>query len=441
MSHIQHFSVTGTKCASCEILIERELRKLPGVERVDASHNAARVTITVKDGVEVSAHDLNTALQGHHYVFREVAETRPATPAQKMIVALGVVLVVYFALDRSGILRYSPDAGAVTGLGAVFIVGLVAAFSSCTAVVGGLIAAVSARIAEQHPDQQFFKKMAPHFLFNAGRIGGFALLGAAVGALGSVFQLSTGLNGLLVLIIALVMIVMGVQLMDVLPARFALRPPKWLSHKVHDMAESEKPGVPLLLGAMTFFLPCGFTQSMQLLAMATGSPTQGGLIMAVFALGTTPALLGIGAVTSAAKGEALQKLTYVVGALVVALGISNVANGATLLGFTGISFGGEEVTQELTLVDGKQVIEMEVTPYGYSPKSFSVVEGVPVKWSIYGGKSMGCASTLVLPAFGVQKQLRSGYNEVTFTPTKPGKYTFSCSMGMVRGTLIVTEGS
>jgi sulfite exporter TauE/SafE len=53
-----------------------------------------------------------------------------------------------------------------------------------------------------------------------------------------------------------------------------------------------------VLGASTFFLPCGFTQAMQLYAMSSGNVFSGALIMGVFAVGTTPGLLSIGGLTS-----------------------------------------------------------------------------------------------------------------------------------------------
>ena len=135
--------------------------------------------------------------------------------------------------------------------------------------------------------------MRPHVLFNVGRVVGFAVFGALIGLLGSALQLSTTANGVLTVIIALFMIVLGLQLMGLIPAGL-VQPPKRLSHWVHDLAERGHAWVPAVLGAATFFLPCGFTQSMQLFAMSTGSPVQGALTMTVFALGTLPALLGIG---------------------------------------------------------------------------------------------------------------------------------------------------
>ncbi len=48
--------------------------------------------------------------------------------------------------------------------------------------------------------------------------------------------------------------------------------------------------VPILIGVATFFLPCGFTQSMQIASLASGSFFSGAIIMLAFALGTFPVL-------------------------------------------------------------------------------------------------------------------------------------------------------
>ncbi|MFZ5391042.1 MAG: sulfite exporter TauE/SafE family protein, partial [Patescibacteria group bacterium] len=45
-----------------------------------------------------------------------------------------------------------------------------------------------------------------------------------------------------------------------------------------------------LLGAATFFLPCGFTQAMQFYTLSVKDFWQGGLTMLFFALGTLPVL-------------------------------------------------------------------------------------------------------------------------------------------------------
>ncbi|MCR4312249.1 MAG: sulfite exporter TauE/SafE family protein [Candidatus Uhrbacteria bacterium] len=440
---ILRFRVHGTHCASCEIVLERELKQLAGVEKVEASHLAAEVTLTVADGTRITTDDLDRVMKQHGYSFAQLSEGSHKQGDPDVLSRVGgavmLIIAVYLVVQWTGLLSFSPDVSQGGGLGAVFVLGLVAAVSSCTAVVGGLIAAVSSRNAQRHADASFVTKMTPHILFNIGRIIGFALFGAAIGFLGQAFSLSTQANGILVILVALLMVGIGIQLMDVAPAGLAIRPPKWLSHRIHALAQDDRAWVPSVLGALTFFLPCGFTQSVQLFAMTTGSPVEAALIMVVFALGTAPALLGIGAATSSFKGKKLAYATRIVGAFVIVLGVTNVRNGAALLGFSGSSSREDTEGSSAVLVNGKQLVQMEVTRYGYQPEVLEVVEDIPVTWEIHGGEVLGCASSLVVPKMGITKTIVPGFNTINFTPTEPGTYAFSCSMGMYRGTLIVRK--
>lgn len=357
----------------------------------------------------------------------------------RFLIAVLSVGVAYAVITKTSLLSYAPADATGKGLLAVFVVGLVAAFSSCTAVVSGLILGMSSRHALQHPDAKFFKKMQPHALFNGGRLIGFAGFGAMVGALGSVFELSSFANGLLVLVIAVLMIAVGVDLLRVFPSGFGLPIPKKFLQYVHGLSERGGSLAPMVLGALTFFLPCGFTQSMQLYALSTGSPVQAALIMTVFALGTTPALLGFGVVAASLRGLGLKRFTFAIGAIVIALGMADVSNGVTLLGFSGFSSQSAETVRSIVLIDGKQLVPMEVSALGYAPDVIFVQKDIPVDWEIYGGQRLGCGSTLVVPAFGLRASIHPGDNQVAFTPTQAGSFPFTCSMGMLRGTIVVTE--
>jgi sulfite exporter TauE/SafE len=66
--------------------------------------------------------------------------------------------------------------------------------------------------------------------------------------------------------------------------------PKFLSKHALGVSKFNHRLTPFLVGVVTFFLPCGFTQSMQLYALTTGSFLTGGLTMLAFALGTLPVL-------------------------------------------------------------------------------------------------------------------------------------------------------
>jgi len=77
---------------------------------------------------------------------------------------------------------------------------------------------------------------------------------------------------------------------------------------------------PLLVGVGTFFLPCGFTQAMQVVALSSGSFLSGFLIMLAFALGTLPmlALLSFGSI-SFAESKYAPLFFKVAGVLVIGL--------------------------------------------------------------------------------------------------------------------------
>lgn len=350
---------------------------------------------------------------------------------QRLLLGLAAVVATYFLLQWSGLLTFSPQVAGATNLGAVFVVGLVAALSSCTAMVTAVVVAVSSTQVSARA----------HVLFNVGRLAGFAGFGALIGLLGQVLKLSTFANGIMVMAIALFMVTLGAHLMRLLPrGAWYFAPPRRLSKAIASLSTSSRPEIPFVLGALTFFLPCGFTQSMQLYALSTGSPLQAGIIMTVFALGTLPSFVGIGVVTSKVRGVTKRRLNYAVGAVVVALGMANLQNGATLLGWTGFTPRMQTVSAAAVILpDGSQRVEMEITPQGYAPQVIEIVEDVPVTWEIYGTEQLGCANTLVAPTFDVAATIEPGFNRVTFTPTEPGTYVFSCSMGMIRGSMIVHE--
>jgi sulfite exporter TauE/SafE len=129
-------------------------------------------------------------------------------------------------------------------------------------------------------------------LFHVGRLISFLILGGIIGALGSIFQLNIIATFILNLLIALVLLALGVNLLDVFPwakkMQFAM--PSFMGRHVHSLKNINHTLTPFLMGVATFFLPCGFTQSMQIYTLSTGSFLTGALIMFMFALGTLPVL-------------------------------------------------------------------------------------------------------------------------------------------------------
>lgn len=345
----------------------------------------------------------------------------PAKADWKRVGAFALaIFAAYLILDKTGLARFSPQVGAAVGLGSVLVIGLASTLSSCGALVSGLVAASA-------------KPLSFHLRFHAGRLVGFAALGAALGWIGSSFSLSPAVSGALVLVVAAVMLGLGLKMLGLIPTKLlSFKSPAFVARLSGD---------PFLLGGSTFFLPCGFTQSMQLYAAATGSPSQGALVMALFALGAAPPLIGVGMAARAGSKHS-KRFTAVAGVLIATLGLFSAQNGLALLGFTSDAIAspvhGEATSKIVTDETGTQLIQMEVSDYGtYEPNVFTVKAGVPVRWQVQGSDSMGCLSSFIYREGGVRTAFKPGLNEIRFTPKKPGRFPFSCSMGMARGTMIV----
>jgi plastocyanin domain-containing protein len=75
---------------------------------------------------------------------------------------------------------------------------------------------------------------------------------------------------------------------------------------------------------------------------------------------------------------------------------------------------------------------------GYSPDVVVVKRGVPVRINFYRDETDDCSDTIVFGDFKIRKALPAfKTTPIEFTPEKPGEYTFTCGMGMLRGKLIV----
>jgi sulfite exporter TauE/SafE len=325
------------------------------------------------------------------------------------------------------------------GLFVALIVGLTAGVSTCMALVGGLVLALSARHAELHPEATAKEKFRPHLYFNLGRVLGYAFLGGLIGWLGSVFKPSPFFLGLITMAVGGVMIVLGLKLVEIFPVfkNKTLTLPVGLSRALgldRESREYSHKGA-MITGVLTFFLPCGFTQAMQLYAVSTGGFWSGAVIMFLFALGTAPGLLGIGGLSAIFKGQKAKIFFATAGLAVILLGWFNLVNGSRLIGSQPRVSNPDD--NSATVSGEVQEIKMTEDYTGYTPRVLTVKAGVPVRWIITAKAPYSCAASLVVPSYGINKQLKPGENIIEFTPKQIGEIPFSCSMGMYRGKLIV----
>lgn len=344
------------------------------------------------------------------------------------IIEIFALLILFLTLSHFGLLVFSSGGQSLVGLGSVFLFGLAASFSTCSAFATGILTALATNEK---------KKKERQLLFHFGRIIGFVILGATVGLLGQKITLSSTGQNFLNLIISFVLFFTGLKILGLLPEKLTkISTLVWIKEGFYSSAKSGHWLVPFFLGVLTFFLPCGFTQSAELYALSLANPVSSALVMLIFALGTLPVLLGVSVLVSTGRGVWHNRIKAVAGVLIILLGLNGFQNSLILFGwFIPRIENKNSVFAEIKT--NEQVIEMTVSEQGYEPAVLYVKAGIPVRLLVYGTENMGCAQTLVSRSLGINTELIVGTNEITFKPTQLGTYGFSCAMGMVRGKIIV----
>lgn len=320
--------VTGTHCNSCKIFIEDALNEQIGIKNTQV--NLKRETVSFDTDLNDSHHTLAEVLteklkhNGYTLSVEKKAKEKKDNGVIWQALPIGLAfLAIFFIVQKSGVLNFGLG-GTVTPVTS-FIIGLVASVSSCLAVVGGLVLSLSATVS-----QDKVSDVRPMMLFHGGRLLSFAVLGGILGAIGSAIGISFTATAILGIIASVVMIILGLNLVGMFEKNVIVLPSGVFSffRKVE-----HKTIAPFLVGVGTFFLPCGFTQAMQVAALSSGSFFSGLLIMTAFALGTLPmlALLSFGS-ASFAQSKHAPLFFKSAGVLVIGLGAFALLAGLAGLG-------------------------------------------------------------------------------------------------------------
>lgn len=326
------FHVHGMHCNACVLTIEDALGELPYITRAKSSlkHRTVEVTGVFSDtSPEALAETLSAVIAKHGYTLSlEKATTERSWGDFKIAIPVALAFaMLYIVLQKIGLVD-AIGGGGVT-YGTAFGIGVIASLSTCMAVVGGLVLSMSATFAKEGDAYK------PQILFHGGRLVAFFVLGGVIGVIGAAFTLTSNATFVLSLLIGLVMLVLGINLLDIVHWTKRLQPrvPKFLARHALGVTKLNHTLTPMLVGIATFFLPCGFTQSMQLYTLGTGGFLEGGFTMLAFALGTFPVLALLSFSSLNIKGSAYAGAFFKSAGLVVILfALLNILNSLVVIG-------------------------------------------------------------------------------------------------------------
>jgi hypothetical protein len=198
---------------------------------------------------------------------------------------------------------------------------------------------------------------------------------------------------------------------------------------------------PLLVGIATFFLPCGFTQSMQIYTLSTGGFFAGALTMLVFALGTLPVLALMSFSSLSIKDGPKASLFFKTAGIIVIM----FASFNILSAFDAVGLGfGSRISSEggagdsrfvgsagnVSIVDGVQIVEIRARG-GYSPRKSIAQAGIPTVIRFNTAGTFDCSSSIRIPSLNVSKILpQSGATDIQIGAQATSTLEGSCGMGM-----------
>ncbi|MGI8420516.1 MAG: sulfite exporter TauE/SafE family protein [Candidatus Levyibacteriota bacterium] len=335
-------------------------------------------------------------------------------------------------------------------LWAIFITGLTVGGLSCMVVQGGLL---TATIAQR--EQEKLKKRTlttgnslPILMFLLAKLFAYTILGFVLGSLGAAFTWSITATVIMQLVVVVFMVGTALNILNVHPVfrYFVIQPPHFLTRIIRKKSKSDDFFALALLGAFTVAIPCGATQAMMALAIASGNPLMGAAILFVFILGTSPVFFLLGYFTTKLGDTLQQKFMKFAAVVIILLAIFNANN---TLALTGSNFTLENIANgfyctvsycnDLPIQTPVSSAAITIEDSGYLPNHLTVKAGSPVTIQLKNNNGTGCTQSFTIPSLGVQKVVPVGSTgTLTFTaPQKAGPIAFMCSMGMYRGTINV----
>jgi sulfite exporter TauE/SafE len=166
--------------------------------------------------------------------------------------------------------------------------------------------------------------------YHAGRLASYLAIGALAGAAGQVLDvagalagvrpLAAGLAGASMVLVGVVVLLRWLGMRIAAPAL----PASWTRLLVRASgAAMHRPPVvrAAVIGLCTTLLPCGWLYTFAITAAGTAHPLKGAAAMAIFWLGTVPALLVLGAGVRRLLGPLASRAPAVASVLLVIVGI------------------------------------------------------------------------------------------------------------------------
>lgn len=217
---------------------------------------------------------------------------------------------------------------------AVFTTALMIGFGHCIGMCGGIVIAYSTTKLDEK--SSWMRQTVSHLAYSLGRITTYAIFGAIFGLIGKSLSFSLSTKGLLFIATGVLMILAGYTILGggkfLNSAHFSISKYNWFQRLFKILLSSKNLSSFYLLGFLNGLLPCGPVYAFAIIAASTTSPLYGAIVMIIFGLGTTPALLFLGSLAKLLHNSNFRTTITKIGAMIVILyGIWSIIKGYKLI--------------------------------------------------------------------------------------------------------------
>lgn len=421
--------VKGMYCTHCEETIEAEVLKVKGVSSVTSDFNKGIVDVKYTES-ECNIIEIKNAIENVGY---EIANAKVSLIDGISLVA--IIIGMWYILNLLGlskVFQNFPLATSDMGYTALFVIGIFTSFH-CVAMCGGLNIAATANSNKVNV-----------FWYNFGRFISYTVIGGILGLIGSFITINMRVKAAIGLAVSILMLILGLRFLNVETIRLPNKISKklnFLSYIKTKFANVKMLNKSLSIGLLNGFMPCGPLQTMQFLAIATGSFVRGALSLVFFCLGTIPLMTIVGVSFSSLSKKFKNIMANVSGILIIVFAVSTLQNNLSLLGlnFFPQSIGAKDkVVMNYAVEDEDVQVINSYLRYG-DYDVIVVKKNIPVKWVITAEKKNinGCNNEIIIPKYDIDIKLKEGDNIIEFIPKDEGVINYSCWMGMIKSQIIV----
>lgn len=244
---------------------------------------------------------------------------------------------------------------------------------------------------------------------------------------------------ILLIIAWIVMFYMWLNILKIVPSitNLGISMPKKLSQKILNI---KNPVFAPIVWALTFFLPCWFTQSMQIIAISSWSFMAWAMIMWAFALWTFPILFLVWIWSSYVKDKKFNLLNKIIWVFIVFFAISILSGASNLINYSPES---KESKEELKNVDTSnlEIINVWHNWYNLEPEILNLEYWKNYKLTITPSRDwIWCMVTMLIPKINrnvntIKKWIPIEYNLINL---KKWSYKIVCgTMWMYQWEIVI----